>query len=636
MDEMNLMWNEVDGVATVCAGAEEIAGPLRAVLTFGSGFVDESLRNHGISHVVEHLALHGSDEQPALLFNGSAESMTTNFSVVGTPDQVADFFAFVTRRLADLPLDRLEDELRVLQVEARGRGSSPIGGDLEERFGPRSGGLLAWPELGLRTVDRYEVAAWSRERFTASNAVLWCSGPLPGRLSLAALPAGEPLARAQCPELRTPARAYVPLGRQQVGVSFVAQPSWSDGPAVEALRQLAFERLRAAALSYSVNSTMIRLAPDTRYWCITADGIDGNLDRVVQELIACVEEVTVDGPTEVAVDKLRAMWALGRSNPDRLVDFLDTAARRHLLGLEQYTLSELDEHTDAVTPESLRAGLEALAPTALAFGPQLGDGVPEGWTRHASWERGQVPGRRLEPITGREQGSLIAGSRGVTKRFDGHALSVRWQEIDACLVEGAALHLVDDAGTVVTVNPAHWRGGEYLAQLVREHVAPSQMIHLLRAVPAGRGAGAGRGPHAHWLATIAGVTAKRMPDIGSGTVSLVIDTDGVFVISEGDGDVDGAARSEVLRTAEREVLLAADARNRWIPQASLEAVELRGSVVPLGGSATHRLRVRTKTGSVLCFRLSTQKQADLARGALSAMLGRRFHEQSRRLPRVRA
>ena len=116
----------------------------------------------------------------------------------------------------------------------------------------------------------------------------------------------------------------------------------------------------------------------------------------------------------------------------------------------------------------------------------------------------------------------------------------------------------------------------------------------------------------------------------------MIDTDGVFVISEGEGDVDGAPRSEVLRTAEREVLLAADARNRWIPQASLEAVELRGAVVPLGGSATHRLRVRTKTGSVLCFRLSTQKQADLARDALSAMLGRRFHDRNRRSVRAGA
>ena len=217
MDELNEHWTDVDGVAAVCAGAEEIAGPLRAVLTFGSGFVDESLRNHGISHVVEHLALHGNDQQPALLFNGSAESMTTNFSVAGTPDQVADFFAFVTRRLADLPLDRLEDELRVLQVKARGRGTSACGGDLEERFGPRGAGLLAWPELGLRTVGRDEVASWSRDRFTASNAVLSCSGPLPRGLSLAGLPAGEPVLPRSAPSsVRRRTLTYRSPGRRSV------------------------------------------------------------------------------------------------------------------------------------------------------------------------------------------------------------------------------------------------------------------------------------------------------------------------------------------------------------------------------------------------------------------------------------
>ena len=229
---------------------------------------------------------------------------------------------------------------------------------------------------------------------------------------------------------------------------------------------------------------MIRLDPATRYWCVMADGIDGNLDRVLHELIASVEELATHGPTEEAVEKLGALRGLARATPDHLVNHLDNSARRHLFGLEPYTLSEADEEADCITADSVHAELEGLLSTALAFGPPLGSGAPEGWTRYASWERGQVPGRRLEPITGREQGSLIAGSRGVTKRFEGNWLSVRWQEIEACVVEGAALHLVDGSGTVVTVNPAHWRGGEYVSQLVRDHVAPSKIIHLLRGAHA--------------------------------------------------------------------------------------------------------------------------------------------------------
>ena len=118
--------------------------------------------------------------------------------------------------------------------------------------------------------------------------------------------------------------------------------------------------------------------------------------------------------------------------------------------------------------------------------------------------------------------------------------------------------------------------------------------------------------------------------------SLVIDTDGLFVIREDEEATDGAACPEVLRTADREELLAADARNCWIPRASLEAVELLAPVVKRAGASHHRLRVRTKTGTVLCFRLSNPQQVDLARGAISAMLGRRFHERAGGLRRITA
>ena len=246
MEEHTMHWKEIDGVATLTVDAGLVPGPLRGCLAFGSGIVDESLHNRGINHVVEHLALHGSDAQSARLINGSVDTLMTRFWVAGTPEQVAGFLEFVTGNLAALPLDRLDDELRVMQIEANGRVRSPFGGDLEERFGPRGGGLCNWAEIGFRTLDRDDVAAWARARFTAANAVLWCSGPLPAGLSLASLPAGPKVSGPRCPEPRTPARVLVPLDRSPVGVSFLAEASWTTAAAAEAIRQEAFDRLRAA------------------------------------------------------------------------------------------------------------------------------------------------------------------------------------------------------------------------------------------------------------------------------------------------------------------------------------------------------------------------------------------------------
>ena len=185
MEEHTMHWKEIDGVATLTVDAGLVPGPLRACLAFGSGIVDESLHNRGINHVVEHLALHGSDAQSARLINGSVDTLMTRFWVAGTPEQVAGFLEFVTGNLAALPLDRLDDELRVMQIEANGRVRSPFGGDLEERFGPRGGGLCNWAEIGFRTLDRDDVAAWAKGAFHRGQrgAVVLrsaSSGPLAG------------------------------------------------------------------------------------------------------------------------------------------------------------------------------------------------------------------------------------------------------------------------------------------------------------------------------------------------------------------------------------------------------------------------------------------------------------------------
>jgi hypothetical protein len=636
MEEHTMHWKDIDGVATLTIDAGLVPGPLRACLAFGSGIVDESLHNRGINHVVEHLALHGSDAQSARLINGSVDTLMTRFWVAGTPEQVAGFLEFVTGNLAALPLDRLDDELRVMQIEANGRVRSPFGGDLEERFGPRGGGLCNWAEIGFRTLDRDDVAAWAKARFTAANAVLWCSGPLPAGLSLASLPAGPKVSGPRCPAPQTPARALVPLDRP-VGVSFLAEASWTTAAAAEAIRQEAFDRLRAAALSYSVSATMLRLDATTQFWGITADGVDGELDRVLSKLIAAVEQIAAHGPTERELAAQRQGRELTSSTADRIVEHLDAAARWRLFGVEPTTMAEGEQAWQSITSDDVRAEVERAMPTALAFGPVLSEAVPDAWTHHASWEKGPVAGKRYEPIPGRAGGQLIAGTRGVTRHFDEHNHhTMRWQEIEACLVEGSTFHVVDGSGNVLSVTPASWRGGEDLVPLLEQNIDSSLLIQLRRPMPTTADNDRARANDC-WLATITLVEGKGSRRHGADRVSLVIDTDGIFVVSDDGGNPESDERMAALRSADHDALLSRDPRNRWIARKSLASVELGRTVGVVVARRVGSLRIRTNSGETYEFRLPLPKQVDLARDALTKMLGDRFVDRDRQLPaRVRS
>ena len=86
-------------------------------LVFRSGRADETLKSGGISHLVEHLAIHPFEALPYAI-NGFVDDTRTVFHATGTPAEVATFLNGIASNLANLPVDRLEDEMRVLRVEA--------------------------------------------------------------------------------------------------------------------------------------------------------------------------------------------------------------------------------------------------------------------------------------------------------------------------------------------------------------------------------------------------------------------------------------------------------------------------------------------------------------------------------------
>jgi predicted Zn-dependent peptidase len=146
-------------------------GPLSAGLVFRVGQADEILPNRGITHLVEHLALHHhglSDYH----YNGSTGQAYTDFSMSGSDSDVVAYLNGVCDTLLNLPLDRLEIEKEILRTEEAGRGRSS-GEELALwRYGARGYGLVGYPELGVAQLRPEDVRYWADNWFVAGNAAL--------------------------------------------------------------------------------------------------------------------------------------------------------------------------------------------------------------------------------------------------------------------------------------------------------------------------------------------------------------------------------------------------------------------------------------------------------------------------------
>src|SRR5262249_25298831 len=126
-------------------------------------------------------------------------------------DEVAAFMTELVRNLADLPVDRLETEQRVLLDEASRRPGSNFDHHLWLRYGLRGPGLSYLDELGLYRTNADDVREWAARCFTLGNAALVWTG---GELAIRELPLP--------PGARMP--AVEPPG-------LIAEPTWAaNGP----------------------------------------------------------------------------------------------------------------------------------------------------------------------------------------------------------------------------------------------------------------------------------------------------------------------------------------------------------------------------------------------------------------------
>lgn len=472
----------IDGVQVVYPESP-LPGPLRAALYFRVGSADESLRDRGMTHLVEHLALAGL-QRPALEMNGFVDSWRTVLYASGQPVDVQRFLLDACRHVCALPVDRLDTERRILQAEAAGGGST-LALLNTWRYGARGPGLLGEAELAMRWVDGLALRSWAEHWFTADNAVLTLSAPPAADLALP-LPRGQHRPFAATPELPMPLPGWfnAPLDS---GLA-MSMPQSADAAAVAfawILQRRMFARVREQdGAAYGIHVHRIPLGPQERLLTVGIDGLAETQDAVEQGALDCFEQLATDGPQQQELEDWRTDALYNAGTAEAIESWLQHAAVAVLgdpaaqLPLRSEWLAEIGAVTaDHVRHSGARSAHSVLL--ALPGGRRL---ERPGWR--------EVPGCSVPkasgiPYTRADDSSQLVqvGPAGLTwQRSPADPetqLTVRW---DSCVGvlgwdDGVRTVIGADANRI-RIEPADWRGGEALTRLIDQYAPAGSFTRM--------------------------------------------------------------------------------------------------------------------------------------------------------------
>jgi hypothetical protein len=455
-----------------------------AFVAFRAGRTDETLPSSGVCHLVEHLAL-PTDYPRSLEFNGTVDAITTSFWALGPRERVFEFLRELASSLGALPLERLETERRILMTEASRAETHPVEGTLNLRFGARGPGLRGLDELGLHRLSADDVVRWSAERYTRGNAVAFLTGEPPDDLAWNLPPPGDriaPPAPEPIPYLDLPA-VHIGGTVGMVVVAFVAERSTDLRVITSIAERRARQRLRyALGVTYEVSWSYDPLTRDVAHVTIWADSLPENANEVARELVAVLDELSANGPTE---DELEREVEEGREwHTDHENTSADLGYRvvQELLEAPFQTDDELNAEIAAVTPSSAAAALAAGLEDALLVLP-LGTRPPDArFSTYPVSSPGRVSGRTLA-LRGLNIGRaarrtrLVLGDDGVSLVWpDDDAITVRFDECVA--VErwaGGARALWSADGFRLEIQPEAWRDGDVVVRTIDERL-PAELV----------------------------------------------------------------------------------------------------------------------------------------------------------------
>ncbi|CAM5257660.1 hypothetical protein GCM10010329_05740 [Streptomyces spiroverticillatus] len=446
-DGIRLM--EVQGIRVLLAPRP---GPVSAGLFFRVGRADETLATAGLTHLVEHLALHRHGVSD-LHYNGATAATYTHFHVDGDLTDVASYLNGVCAALRDLPLERLETEREILRTEAAHRGHGANHQMPLWRYGARGHGLLSYPEHGLWHLGPDHVRHWAQTRFTRENAVLWItSDTLPPGLDLT-LPSGPPHPMPQVHSALPQTPAYFGGDSGVVVMDAVVRRSTAAGIFADVLGRVLYRDLRQEG-GYSYTATADYSPRDADFATITAlaDALPQKQDAVLGGFVDVLARLRAGRIEQADLDAVRTAKLRQFETPDLTAAMLPAHALSLLTGHRRASVAELTAELHATTLADLHAVAQEVSAQALLQVP----------TRGADWAGfTEAPQQSAEIVTGRrftshesDEVALIIHPQAVTLTAPGNAVTVKYAECAAMLVRpDGARHLTGFDGFSVSIEP---------------------------------------------------------------------------------------------------------------------------------------------------------------------------------------
>jgi predicted Zn-dependent peptidase len=442
---------EVDGVPVLVA---KTTGPMRAGLVFRVGRADERLPTAGITHLVEHLALHRHGVTD-YHYDGTTGLTTTSFLIQGASDAVVAFLHGVCANLRDLPTARLDTEKRIIETEAAGRAMSVAEQMAVWRHGARDFGLPAFPEFGIRTLTADQVTDWVATRFTRGNAALWVAGDdVPAGLRLDLPDGGRRDLPAESSALPvTP--AYFTAGATAVVVDARVPRGAAATVYARLLERALFRDLRqerglsyTAATDYHTDGR--RLATVTALADAHPDDVERVLEAFLGQLRALRDAEVDVGELEAA----RGMVLARLTAADIEADRLPRRAVDLLTGFPDRTTDALVAELEELTADGVRDIARAADRSALLMLPDSVRRPPAGYEAAPTSSRFSVTGKRYRSRAD-PRVVLVHGSDGLTLDTPDGPLTVLYDECAALLRRpDGARHLVGADAIGVRVEPS--------------------------------------------------------------------------------------------------------------------------------------------------------------------------------------
>ena len=529
----------INGVPVLWASGH---GPMAAGLIFRVGRADETLATSGVTHLVEHLALHGQAGQS--LHNGQTGDRTTHFLVTGDEDEVVSYLNGVCVALRNLPVDRLDTEKSILKTEAQGRGQGNDALQRRVRFGATGSGISGFAEFGLDDLDAGAVRAWSAEWFTRDNAVLWIlSDHLPPGLELA-LPEGSYHPIPDEPS-RLSSAAYVNGAPGALMIDAILPRSTEAWLFAAVAVKALFRTLRTEdGLSYTVDGQYEPIDADTARVLIWADALPEQQAAVVGGAIDALAALKAGRFDPRDLKAARALVLGGYGDADhRGAAVLVPSAMNLLVGADLKNPDELLARLKAVTNDELREVAERVWAGALWQ-------VPEGGLEWAGVE--PLPPRSAQAVEGvaydqwDKQGRVILGESGVSQVSDNDVSTVLFSDCAANLAwPDGGRTLIGADGIGVSLEPTVLRGygTEQISALdaavatvtIDMPTRPPEQIPGPGPVPTGKARGFGPWAFAAMLAVVglalywSHLALENEPHIGEvGSNGAVVRLEGVL------------------------------------------------------------------------------------------------------------